>query len=99
MEALKLEEHDDEDFEIVSADEVKQAKRNELEEKMNDEDERFKEAVEKLEEEGVEGLEEEDLRQIVEELRHLEERLHMWREVSFIRGGCISVVHHSQSVS
>ena len=92
METLKPEEQDDEGFEIVSPEEVKQAKRNELEEKMHDEDERIKEAVEKLEEEGVEGLEEEDLRQIVEELRHLEERLHMWREVRFIFGSELGFV-------
>ena len=77
-------EEDEEGFEIVSPVEVGETMRSE--ENMEDEDERIKEALEKLEEEGVEGLEEEDLRQIVEELRHLEERLHMWREVRFIFG-------------
>ena len=85
-------EEDEDDFEIVSPVEVGETKRSKLEENMKDEDERIKEAVEKLEEEGVEGLEEEDLRQIVEELRHLEERLHMWREVRFIFGSELGFV-------
>lgn len=46
----------------------------------------MEEALRRLEQEegeglGEEGLGEEELRQIVEELRHLEEKLHLWREV------------------
>jgi len=77
----KEDEVDVEGFEVVTDHEVKEARRNEVEEKMKDEDERIDSAIDRLEKEGVNGLGEADLREIVEELRHLEEKLHMWREV------------------
>merc|ERR1719234_532483 len=81
MESGTKDEEGEDGFEVVTEHEVKEAMRNEVEEKMKDEDERIDSALDRLEKEGVDGLEEADLREIVEELRHLEEKLHMWREV------------------
>jgi len=81
MECETKDEGGDEGFEVVTDHEVKEAMRNEVEEKLKAEDERIDSALDRLEKEGVDGLEEADLREIVEELRHLEEKLHMWREV------------------
>ena len=58
----KEDEVDVEGFEVVTDHEVKEARRNEVEEKMKDEDERIDSAIDRLEKEGVNGLGEADLR-------------------------------------
>ena len=57
----KEDEVDVEGFEVVTDHEVKEARRNEVEEKMKDEDERIDSAIDRLEK-GVNGLGEADLR-------------------------------------
>jgi hypothetical protein len=78
MEAEETEE-EEEEYEIVTSEEVEAVKGGA-------EDRRVEEALRRLEGEVGEalvaqGLGEEELRQIVQELRHLEEKLHLWREV------------------
>ena len=58
----KEDEVDVEGFEVVTDHEVKEARRNEVDEKMKDEDERIDSAIDRLEKEGVNGLGEADLR-------------------------------------
>ena len=58
----KEDEVDVEGFEVVTDHEVKEARRNEVDEKMKDEDERIDSAIDRLEKEGVNGLGEKDLR-------------------------------------
>ena len=55
---------DEEGFEVVTDHEVKEARRNEVEEKLKAEDERIDSALERLEKEGVDGLGEADLRHV-----------------------------------
>ena len=55
---------DDEGFEVVTDHEVKEARRNEVAEKLKAEDERIDSALDRLEKEGVDGLEEADLRHV-----------------------------------
>jgi len=81
MDPGTTEDEKEEGFEMVTEDEVKEAQRNEVAEKVKAEDEKIDFALDRLEKEGVDGLEEADLREIVQELRHLEEKLHLWREV------------------
>merc|ERR1719394_1582550 len=60
-----------------------------IKEHIQEQDRKIEEVVERIEggmeagdlEGDLEGLDENDLREVVEELRHLEEKLHMWREV------------------
>ena len=85
MEGIKVE---DEDYEIVTAAEVQIAQEDELQTKMQEQDKQMEAVMDRLEEEGVVGMGEEDLREIVQELRHLEEKLHMWREVGSLLPWC-----------
>ena len=63
--AMECETKDDEEgFEVVTDHEVKEARRNEVEEKLKAEDERIDSALERLEKEGVDGLGEADLRHV-----------------------------------
>ena len=64
MESETKDEEGEEGFEVVTEHEVKEAMRNEVEEKMKDEDERIDSALDRLEKEGVDGLAEADLRQV-----------------------------------
>ena len=64
MECETKDEEGEEGFEVVTEHEVKEAMRNEVEEKMKVEDERIDSALDRLEKEGVDGLEEADLRQV-----------------------------------
>ena len=88
--AVRDEEYDeaveaDEEYEIVTAEEVEDANEEGLARKLREQEKRMEEALERLEEEGVKGLGEEDLKEIVLELRHLEEKLHMWKEVQRLK--------------
>ena len=64
MECETKDEEGDEGFEVVTDHEVKEARRNEVEEKLKAEDERIDSALDRLEKEGVDGLEEADLRHV-----------------------------------
>ena len=64
MESETKDEEGEEGFEVVTEHEVKEAMRNEVEEKMKVEDERIDSALDRLEKEGVDGLAEADLRHV-----------------------------------
>ena len=62
MDCETKDDEGEEGFEVVTDHEVKEARRNEVEEKLKAEDERIDSALERLEKEGVDGLGEADLR-------------------------------------
>ena len=64
MESETKDDEGEEGFEVVTEHEVKEARRNEVEEKMKAEDERIDSALDRLEKEGVDGLGEADLRHV-----------------------------------
>ena len=64
MESETKDEEGEEGFEVVTDHEVKEARRNEVEEKLKAEDERIDSALDRLEKEGVDGLGEADLRHV-----------------------------------
>ena len=74
---------DDEEFTIISDEEVKQAEKEEdLEEKFAAQDDEIERTIDQIKSERLSvELTEKELTELVEELRHLEERLHLWREV------------------
>ena len=62
MDPGTTEDDKEEGFEMVTEDEVKEAQRNEVAEKVKAEDEKIDFALDRLEKEGVDGLGEADLR-------------------------------------
>ena len=76
MESETKDDEGEEGFEVVTEHEVKEARRNEVEEKMKAEDERIDSALDKLEKEGVDGLGEADLRHV--------QRFSFWSNIKMV---------------
>ena len=79
---IEAEKETNEAFEIVEDDEVYATGEDEiLNEKFKNQDKEIEDTIAKIAEDDAIDLSEKDINEVVSELRHLEERLHLWREV------------------
>ena len=79
---IEAEKETHEAFEIVEDDEVYATGEDEiLNEKFKNQDKEIEDTIAKIAEDDAIDLSEKDINEVVSELRHLEERLHLWREV------------------
>ena len=79
-EKLELDE-DIEVFEIIDNDEIYSSGDNVLNNAFKQQDKEIEESIIKMVEDDATDLDEKDIEAVVSELRHLEEKLHLWREV------------------
>ena len=70
---------DDEDFDLIGEQEIAEADDYEREKCRREKE--IEKAIEELKAEGGDEAEEAEIEEVVKELRHLEERLHLWKEV------------------
>ena len=79
---IEAEKETKEVFEIVEDDEVYATGEDENQnEKFKNQDKDIEDTIAKIAEDDAIDLTEKDINEVVSELRHLEERLHLWREV------------------
>merc|ERR1712013_684684 len=79
-EKLELDE-DIEVFEIIDNDEIYSSGDNVLNNAFKQQDKEIEKSIIKMVEDDATDLDEKDIEAVVSELRHLEEKLHLWREV------------------
>eukprot|EP00092_Neocalanus_flemingeri_P011069 GFUD01011917.1.p1 GENE.GFUD01011917.1~~GFUD01011917.1.p1 ORF type:complete len:326 (+),score=106.17 GFUD01011917.1:73-1050(+) len=75
-------EEETERFEIIENEEINDAVEDDiLSEKFKNQDNEIEDTIAKIAEDDAIDLNEKDIQEVVSELRHLEEKLHLWREV------------------
>jgi len=83
LEVKQENQEENEVFEVISNDELfpTEGEDSDMNEKFKDQDKEIEDTINKIAEDQTIDLSERDINEVVSELRHLEEKLHLWREV------------------